>query len=82
MLGRTVGRHIAQHSPRYPFEGEGVLPILRGADVTFGNLECPISDRGRPVNKTYTFRADPAVVEGLIWAGFDVLSLANNHLED
>ena len=82
MLGRTVGRLIAGDTPRYPYEGEGVLPILQGADVTIGNLECPVSDRGQPVAKTYTFRADPGVVEGLVWAGFDVLSLANNHLGD
>ena len=82
MLGRTVGRLIAGDSVRYPFEGEGILPILQGADVAFGNLECPISDRGSPVSKTYTFRADPAAVEGLVWAGMDVLSLANNHLGD
>ena len=53
--------------------------MLSNADLTFGNLETPLLD-GNPVgvNQMY-FRADPRFAEGLSWAGFDVLSLANNH---
>lgn len=82
MLARSLTELIQQHSPRYPFECPGIQSLLAGADIAFGNLECVISDRGTRQSKTYTFRAEPKVVEGLVFAGFDVLSLANNHTGD
>lgn len=82
MLASYVGQTIQATSPRYPFEGAGVQELLSQADIAIGNLECAVSERGERVNKTYTFRADPAVIEGLQYAGFDVLSLANNHTGD
>jgi capsule synthesis protein PGA_cap len=59
-----------------------VAPVLRGADVAFANFECAASGRGHPVDKQYTMRADPAVIPAMARAGFDVLSLANNHSLD
>ena len=53
--------------------------IFRQADLAFGNLECPLSTRGKQINM---FRGDPAVAEVLAEAGFDVISLANNHIFD
>ena len=82
MLARSLTELIQQHSPRYPFECQGIQPLLAGADIALGNLECTISDQGTRQSKTYTFRAEPKVVEGLVFAGFDVLSLANNHTGD
>lgn len=82
MLARQVGERIAQKGARYPFEGEGIRPLLAGADIAFGNLECPISTGGVRQDKGIEFRADPAVVEGLTYADFDILSLANNHTGD
>ncbi len=82
MLDRGVGERIAAHSPDYPFQGEGIQPLLAGADLALGNLECAISARGERRPKGYEFRADPAVVAGLTYAGFDILSLANNHTGD
>ena len=80
MLGRGVGRAIAARSVRYPFEA--VQPLLAGADLRIGNLELPLTERGRPAAKDYVFRAPPSVVEGLAYAGFNVLTLANNHILD
>ena len=59
-----------------------VAPVLRAADVAFANLECVASRRGSPVEKEYTMRADPVVMPAMARAGFDVLSLANNHSLD
>ena len=56
--------------------------VLKSADITFGNLESPISDKGKNRGSIYSFRADPRMIEGLQLAGFDVLSLANNHIWD
>jgi len=81
MLSRAVGSTIeASGDYAYPFLR--VADFLRGADLAFGNLENPISDRGSNQGSIYSFRANPRVVEGLSYAGFDVLSLANNHIWD
>lgn len=61
----------------------GVSEKLALADITFGNLETPISDRGTPwPNKKYHFLAKPESVKALSKAGFDIVSLANNHTLD
>src|SRR3989344_4240990 len=67
-------------SPYYPFEK--AAEVLRAADLTIGNLEGPISNKGTRVGSIYSFRMDPRYIEGLTFAGFDVLSLANNHMWD
>lgn len=81
MLSRNVGRVMAEQNDwSYPFLK--VADTLASADLTFGNLEGPISSRGVKQGSIYSFRADPRSVEGLARAGFDVVSLANNHIWD
>ncbi|MDO8752132.1 MAG: CapA family protein [Candidatus Wolfebacteria bacterium] len=81
MLARGVQGQIRKHSDfSYPFRQ--IVSTLREADFVFGNLEGPISSRGANQGSEYSFRADPRAVEGLKFAGFDVLSLANNHIWD
>jgi poly-gamma-glutamate capsule biosynthesis protein CapA/YwtB (metallophosphatase superfamily) len=81
MLSRTVGKRMkAENDWTYPFEK--IAPTLRAADLAFANLECPISDVGKNKGHLYSFRADPRAIEGLTFAGFDVLSVANNHTDD
>lgn len=61
----------------------GVATKLAASDLTFGNLETPISDRGtRWPNKKYHFLAKPESADALKNSGFDVVSLANNHTLD
>jgi poly-gamma-glutamate synthesis protein (capsule biosynthesis protein) len=55
---------------------------LNGFDVAFGNLETTVSDRGNRVGSIYSFRSDPLVAPALASAGFDVMSVANNHIWD
>ena len=55
---------------------------LASADVTVGNLEGTLSEAGAPTQGGDSFAAPPAVRGALRDAGFDVLSLANNHLGD
>ena len=59
-----------------------IAKYLNKADLVFGNLEGPISDKGIKVGSIYSFRAEPKSIEGLTYAGFDILSLANNHAFD
>lgn len=55
---------------------------LSSLDLLFGNLEGPVSDKGRDLGGLYSFRMDPAVVDSLANASFDVLSFSNNHSGD
>lgn len=74
-------RLIQRDGGKAPFSK--VASQLNRADVTVGNLECPLSKRGSPVpGKTFTFQGDPRAVAGLTWAGFDLLALGNNHMRD
>jgi poly-gamma-glutamate capsule biosynthesis protein CapA/YwtB (metallophosphatase superfamily) len=47
-----------------------------------GNLETPLTVRGKPADKQFIFRAHPEHASVLGTVGFDVLSLANNHILD
>ncbi len=60
-----------------------VKPLLEDAQLAFVNLEGPISDKGTRASwKEYTFRARPALLDGLVSGGVDIVSLANNHSMD
>ena len=56
--------------------------LLRGADLTVGNLESTLSLDGAPTQGGDSFGATPALLRPLEGAGFDALSLANNHAGD
>jgi len=81
MLNRGVEYAIKQNNDwKLPFLK--IAEFLQKADLVFGNLESVISDKGTKVGSLYSFRADPRTIEGLVFASFDVLSLANNHAFD
>lgn len=80
-LARGVEKCIQKTSFGSMFEG--VLPYLQNPDITFGNLECVPAHVGTTLRKSsMAFRAHPNVALGLRHAGFDVVSLANNHVND
>ncbi len=81
MLSRGVG-NVMKKKEDYTYPFLKTADVIRSADVSFGNLEGPISSRGSNQGSKYSFRADPKVVNGLEFAGFDVLSIANNHILD
>lgn len=56
--------------------------FIKNADIAFANLEGPVSDRGRNVGSKYSFRFTPESVISLSNAGFDIVSIANNHAGD
>lgn len=67
---------------------DAVTPLLAAPDVTFGNFEGVLLDGGEPVkqckSKTacFVFRTPTRYARYLKLAGFDVMSLANNHARD
>jgi len=66
----------------------GIAPWLWSADIAFGNLEGVLVDGGEPGKKCsnpkacYLFRSPTRYAWHYRSAGFDVLSLANNHARD
>jgi len=80
MLARTIGQRVQAEGPAVVFSG--VQPIFDSVDLVVGNLECAITAGGQPQPKGYTFAAPPEVAQALELAGFDLLTLANNHAMD
>jgi poly-gamma-glutamate capsule biosynthesis protein CapA/YwtB (metallophosphatase superfamily) len=84
MLGRGVARTLATTPPQALVAPE-VRAALGEADLVVLNLECCISERGRPwpaPGKPFFFRAPPRAVELLVLLGTDCVTLANNHALD
>lgn len=89
----VLGLNYPEHAPRIP-SGDGahlfdsVKHILEAADVTFGNLEGVLLDSGGIPKKCsdsslcFRFRMPERYVNHLISAGYDVMSVANNHVFD
>ena len=79
-LDGPVGEIIKRHGPEAPTSA--VRELLRG-DIVLGNLECPMTSRGtRSEGKKWTFRAPPRNLAALKAAGFNLLTVANNHVMD
>jgi poly-gamma-glutamate capsule biosynthesis protein CapA/YwtB (metallophosphatase superfamily) len=84
MLGRGVARALATTPPQALVAPE-VRAAMGEADLVVLNLECCISERGRPweaPGKPFFFRAPPQAVELLALLGVDCVTLANNHALD
>ncbi len=68
-------------NPEFPWKSTN--DVLKNASILVGNLEVPLSNRGSEyTKKTWILRANPRTVDSLVTAGFDVLTLANNHIMD
>ena len=82
MLDGTARPVLSEKGYDHPFVQ--MRKYFDGAHVVFGNLEGPLTTRGKPEQeKTYVFRSPPDKVgQALKNAGFNVVSLANNHTLD
>ncbi len=80
-FGEQVGPAVLRYGGTYPWAAVG--GTLRRADITTGNLETSISTAGVAMSKRYAFRGPPQALPPMrSFAGFDVLTLANNHSVD
>lgn len=87
-----LGTNYPSTSYLPPNDGKALLAdvqdYLKNADVTFGNLEGTMFDKGgtaktcRNPSVCYVFRTPAKYVQNYVDAGFDVLSIANNHSGD
>ena len=72
-------------SPFKEPEFTGVMDLVRGADAAFTNLETLFHDYEAPPSHESGgtwMRTDPPILKELVWAGFDLVSRANNHAGD
>jgi poly-gamma-glutamate synthesis protein (capsule biosynthesis protein) len=77
MLSREVANKINTYGANYPFSE--TASTTNKADLVFGNLETAIFEGRRIQSGEMKFRSDPKAVQGLKFANFNILSLANNH---
>src|SRR5260221_1585698 len=81
MLARTVNDQMVASHDQFPFNNTASL--LKSFDVTVGNLECVVSTLGSAIpGKQFTFEANPIGFQRLADAGYDIVSVANNHSGD
>ncbi len=85
-LARGVNVGLYSGRPESPLRY--VAPLISRAQVAFGNLESPLTKRAKraptkgPRGGSIYLKGNPDFAFLLTEAGFDVLSLANNHVMD
>lgn len=81
LLGSTVENLLKDHGYDYPYAH--VSDLLGQADIAAANLETPVTRRGEPEEgKMYVYRSHPDALPSFKEAGFDLVTLANNHILD
>ncbi|RJQ31239.1 CapA family protein [Candidatus Parcubacteria bacterium] len=82
MMSRAVEKSVINKRKgdfNFLFEKAG---FIKEADLAFGNLEGPVSDKGKDIGNLYSFRMRPESLDAAKDAGFDAFSIANNHMAD
>ncbi len=86
-IGRQVGVNLERQKNRYIYAFEKTADILKQGDVVFSNMEEPITASTKSLydlkqKGKIVLRAKPEAINGIKYAGFNLLSLANNHILD
>ena len=81
MLSRTVNAQMEKYQS-YTWPLEKIAPSFKEADIAIANLESPFlfTKDYQVLTGSFAFKANPKSVAALSLTGFDVLSLANNHI--
>ncbi|PWJ44558.1 CapA family protein [Sediminitomix flava] len=87
-----MGTYYPDESYLPPNDGKDIMkdvqPYLKDADITFGNLEGTFCDEEGEIKNCsnpkncYAFKMPERYVKYLTESGFDVMSVANNHVND
>lgn len=73
-----TAKDLTSGDPRYPFGA--TLNILQSADICAGNLESPMLMSEKSPIYSINFAGFPKRLDRVKAAGFDILTLANNHM--
>lgn len=68
---------LARHDFKWPYLK--TASIVKNADIVFANLESPLIDKCPTTQEGMVFCGDKNNIEGLLFAGINIVSLANNH---
>ncbi len=79
MLDRGVKKHMETKGHNYPYEA--VTDFIKSHDLAFCNLEGPVTDYKKR-DKPFAFRCEPERFGEFMNTGFNIVSLANNHMFD
>lgn len=81
MLSRHVNDKMVQNN-NYSWPFINIAEYLNAADLTVINLESPFAEAKNYSVPTgsFTFKANPKALAGLLISGVDLVSLANNHI--
>ncbi|BBI33779.1 CapA family protein [Cohnella abietis] len=81
MMDGSVKRAIARNGPDFPFRY--VKKEVTRADLAVANLETSITQAKRKDSvQLFNFKSNPSSLQGIKHAGFDLVSMANNHVLD
>lgn len=80
-VGAILDGKIPLDTPRPGFPFDKVADRLRSYDLLVGNLECVVGQRGTP-QLPRPLTASLRTPQVLLDAGFDVVSVENNHAQD
>lgn len=81
LMDWSVKETIRKKGPDYPFLH--VAEEIQEADFAVVNLETAVTFHDqKDTNQLFNFKSDPISLEGLKNAGFDLVSIANNHTID
>lgn len=83
MLGRGVGMRLQKYGS-YERAFNDVSSVLKQGDVVFANLESPLTKSTHSLDSKgkIVLKAKPEAVSALTSAGFNLVSIANNHMMD
>ncbi|MFX0132864.1 MAG: CapA family protein [Candidatus Hodarchaeota archaeon] len=79
-LGEEISKAIKHKNFEQPFAF--VIDELNKSDLIFGNLESPLSNLGKPLKNKCCLYSPVETLNSLELAGFNIVSLANNHIFD
>jgi poly-gamma-glutamate synthesis protein (capsule biosynthesis protein) len=81
LLGSSARKYFTRHGYQWPFAY--LRPLLRG-DYLIGNAEGPITEHREKFfpDQRFSYRARPAAALAMAQAGFNAMSLSNNHCLD
>lgn len=80
-LGGSANAFLKQKGYSYPFEA--MKDIVANADIAVANLEAPATNHVEVfMEKEFIVKTSPEAIEAIKGSGFDVVTLANNHIMD
>jgi len=86
LLGGDVALPTGPNDPALDALGprvfEHVRAIIAGVDLALCNLESPLTTRPATARKAFPMTMPPERLAWVLGAGFDLVSLANNHMGD